>query len=447
MGVLCRFGGLSDCCAGPDTRQFSQPTLPFLRSVFPVLPVRDGRLDICRIRHASVCLALNQGGCANARHASRKSGGVRRDSKLAEPRRLWIRRLHSIVDDSRAGSGKRRGDRLDDGICLVPCCRRRRPSVAPEPRFNALQSQVAPCISPPSCGPAGRQFRGHHRSLGSLIGDGHRLQSWAENEEAWLTEPSPQWIVLAKVSPQPHGARRSQTLPEVALAGQSRSAGRGFGRLSASRHDGRTRRTAPHRRIRFGVSSSTRNALPPTLDVFGASNLDVIAADHLLDLPARARAIVHEHALTLSQVPHSRFTLEDLSRRGTGSDACGHRENESDESIAGRHDLPRLGLRARPHTQRGSSAGTSSPLAEPSYLDPAVAQTDRISSSPLPLPMRRKTDRPILEGFDEWPVFLLARRNKTRSAPDEAGSSAAGQACPPSRWYTSGPPGFRPHES
>ena len=93
-------------------------------------------------------------------------------------------------------------------------------------------------------------------------------------------------------------------MPEVAFRPE-RPAGELVGRNGIwpsirVRHDGRTRRTAPHWRIRFGVGPSTRNALPPTLDVFGASNLDVIAADHLLDLPSRARAIVHEHALTLS---------------------------------------------------------------------------------------------------------------------------------------------------
>jgi len=69
-----------------------------------------------------------------------------------------------------------------------------------------------------------------------------------------------------------------------------------------------------------------------------------------------------------------------------------------------------------------------------------------ILSSPLPLPMRRKQRiGSSSKGSMNCRSFLLARRNKTRSELDEAGSGAAGQACPPSRWRTSGQRGFSPH--
>jgi hypothetical protein len=71
-----------------------------------------------------------------------------------------------------------------------------------------------------------------------------------------------------------------------------------------------------------------------------------------------------------------------------------------------------------------------------------------ILSSPLPLPMRREQRiGPSSKGSINCRSSCW--RAGTRPAPSrtEPGSSAAGQACPSSRWRTSGPPGFSPHES
>ncbi len=50
-----------------------------------------------------------------------------------------------------------------------------------------------------------------------------------------------------------------------------------------------------------------RNALARPLDVLGAPNPDVIAADNLLDLAGRAGAVIDKHGLAFAQLSHGWF--------------------------------------------------------------------------------------------------------------------------------------------
>lgn len=63
------------------------------------------------------------------------------------------------------------------------------------------------------------------------------------------------------------------------------------------------------------------------LDMFGPANLDVIAADHLFDLPRRTGAVVDQNYLPFPQLPHRRLTSEDLRRGRT----CGVRPDKSEK--------------------------------------------------------------------------------------------------------------------
>lgn len=92
--------------------------------------------------------------------------------------------------------------------------------------------------------------------------------------------------------------------------------------------------------------------------------------------------------------------------------------------------------------------GTSSLLADASYLEPAVVQPDRILSSPLPLPMRRKQRiGPSSKG--SMNCRSSCWRAGTRPAPRRTKPDRA----PPGKLVhhpdgrMSGPPGFSPHES
>ena len=50
-------------------------------------------------------------------------------------------------------------------------------------------------------------------------------------------------------------------------------------------------------------------------NMLGAADQDMIAADHLLDLPRWAGAVVDENNLTLAHLSHWRFLFEHLRGR------------------------------------------------------------------------------------------------------------------------------------